>query len=101
MDGSAAHSGCSASLMERKMSAMACEVFNELRLEGKLCDVIIEVNGCQFNAHKNILCSCSHYFRSVLGMLYSGNRGRRHCPVVLWCLRCYSPNVVQGGRCMA
>ncbi|OXB63688.1 hypothetical protein ASZ78_009003 [Callipepla squamata] len=48
--------------MERKMSAMACEVFNELRLEGKLCDVIIDVNGCQFNAHKNILCSCSHYF---------------------------------------
>lgn len=76
MDGSAAHSGCSASLMERKMSAMACEVFNELRLEGKLCDVIIDVNGCQFNAHKNILCSCSHYFRSVLGMVCSGNGDR-------------------------
>ncbi|XP_072212513.1 kelch-like protein 10 [Excalfactoria chinensis] len=65
MDGSAGHGGSSASLMERKMSAMACEVFNELRLEGKLCDVIIEVNGCQFNAHKNVLCSCSHYFRAL------------------------------------
>ncbi|KAI2582980.1 KLHL10 isoform 4, partial [Pan troglodytes] len=28
--------------MERKMSAMACEIFNELRLEGKLCDVVIK-----------------------------------------------------------
>ena len=30
--------------MERKMSAMTCEIFNELRLEGKLCDVVIKVN---------------------------------------------------------
>ncbi|XP_075379472.1 kelch-like protein diablo [Mycteria americana] len=57
--------GYSSSHMERKMSAMACTVFNELRLEGKLCDVIISVDGIEFNAHKNILCSCSHYFRSV------------------------------------
>lgn len=49
--------------MERKMSAMTCEIFNELRLEGKLCDVVIKVNGLEFNAHKNILCSCSSYFR--------------------------------------
>lgn len=49
--------------MERKMSAMTCEIFNELRLEGKLCDVVIKVNGFEFNAHKNILCSCSSYFR--------------------------------------
>lgn len=79
------------------MSAMACEVFNELRLEGKLCDVIIDVNGCQFNAHKNILCSCSHYFRSVLGMLCSGNGDKQRFPVIPWCLRCCSPNLVQGG----
>lgn len=58
---------CSSSHMERKMSAMACTIFNELRLEGKLCDVIISVDGIEFNAHKNILCSCSHYFRSVRG----------------------------------
>ncbi|GAB0199093.1 kelch-like protein 10 [Grus japonensis] len=55
----------SSSHMERKMSAMACTVFNELRLEGKLCDVIISVDGIEFNAHKNILCSCSHYFRAL------------------------------------
>ncbi|NXC41415.1 KLH10 protein, partial [Penelope pileata] len=65
MDNAPAPSGCSSVQMERKMSAMACEIFNELRLEGKLCDVIIDVNGCQFNAHKNILCSCSHYFRAL------------------------------------
>ncbi|XP_075417933.1 kelch-like protein 10 [Tenrec ecaudatus] len=51
--------------MERKMSAMTCEIFNELRLEGKLCDVVIKVNGFEFNAHKNILCSCSSYFRAL------------------------------------
>lgn len=60
--------------MERKMSAMACTVFNELRLEGKLCDVIISVEGIEFNAHKNILCSCSHYFRSVLETRGDGDK---------------------------
>ncbi|XP_030649761.1 kelch-like protein 10 [Chanos chanos] len=47
------------------MSAMACTVFNELRLEGKLCDVVIRVDGVDFNAHKNILCSCSQYFQAL------------------------------------
>lgn len=65
MDDASASAGYSHCHMERKMSAMACTVFNELRLEGKLCDVVIKVNGCEFNAHKNILCSCSSYFRSV------------------------------------
>uniref|UniRef100_A0A8C4XL28 Kelch like family member 10 n=1 Tax=Falco tinnunculus TaxID=100819 RepID=A0A8C4XL28_FALTI len=55
----------SSSHMERKMSAMTCNIFNELRLEGKLCDVIISVDGVEFNAHKNILCSCSQYFRAM------------------------------------
>uniref|UniRef100_A0A674CLL1 Kelch like family member 10 n=1 Tax=Salmo trutta TaxID=8032 RepID=A0A674CLL1_SALTR len=52
-------------IMERKMSAMTCTIFNELRLEGKLCDVVIKVNGIEFNAHKNILCGCSSYFRAL------------------------------------
>ncbi|KAM8972338.1 kelch-like protein 10 [Pelodytes ibericus] len=56
-------SGLHLSNMERQMSATACSIFNELRLEGKLCDVVIKVNGTEFNAHKNILCSCSSYFR--------------------------------------
>ncbi|NXG38730.1 KLH10 protein, partial [Dromaius novaehollandiae] len=65
MDDTSASAGHSPPHMERKMSAMACTVFNELRLEGKLCDVIIKVHGFEFNAHKNILCSCSPYFRAL------------------------------------
>ncbi|XP_071377574.1 kelch-like protein 10 [Centroberyx affinis] len=38
-------------------------VFNELRLEGKLCDAVIRVDGVTFNVHKIILCGCSPYFR--------------------------------------
>ena len=56
------------------MSAMTCNIFNELRLEGKLCDVIISVDGVEFNAHKNILCSCSQYFRSVLETRRDGDK---------------------------
>ncbi|KAM6333863.1 kelch-like protein 10 isoform 2-T2 [Alca torda] len=62
--------------MERKMSAMACAVFNELRLEGKLCDVTISVDGVEFNAHKNILCSCSHYFRALFASNWSSAERR-------------------------
>ncbi|XP_075273516.1 kelch-like protein 10 [Opisthocomus hoazin] len=51
--------------MERNLSPMACAIFNDLRLEGKLCDAIISVDGTEFKAHKNILCSCSHYFRAL------------------------------------
>ncbi|NXX78619.1 KLH10 protein, partial [Urocolius indicus] len=51
--------------MERKMSGIACNIFNELRLEKKFCDVIITVDGVEFSAHKNILCTCSTYFRSL------------------------------------
>ncbi|XP_039372439.1 kelch-like protein 10 isoform X2 [Mauremys reevesii] len=65
MDDTSASAGYAHPHMERKMSAMACTVFNELRLEGKLCDVVIKVNGLEFNAHKNILCSCSSYFRAL------------------------------------
>ncbi|XP_036395898.1 kelch-like protein 10 [Megalops cyprinoides] len=46
----------------QKMSAMDYTIFNELRLEGKLCDVVIEVNSFEFRAHKAILCACSSYF---------------------------------------
>lgn len=42
---------------------MDCEILNELRLEGKLCDVVIKVGDVDFKAHKNILCGCSSYFR--------------------------------------
>ncbi|XP_032826422.1 kelch-like protein 10 [Petromyzon marinus] len=62
--------------MERKMSSLACSVFNELRLEGKLCDAVIRVKDREFNAHKNILCSCSPYFRALFTGSWS-DAGRR------------------------
>ncbi|XP_060116504.1 kelch-like protein 10 isoform X2 [Heteronotia binoei] len=76
MDDASASAGYSHCHMERKMSAMACTVFNELRLEGKLCDVIIKVNGCEFNAHKNILCSCSSYFRALFTSSWNNTEKR-------------------------
>ncbi|XP_059926462.1 kelch-like protein 10 [Gadus macrocephalus] len=51
--------------LERAMSATTCDVFNELRLGGQLCDAVIEAEGRRFNAHKNILCGCSPYFRAL------------------------------------
>ncbi|XP_064496805.1 kelch-like protein 10 [Pseudopipra pipra] len=41
--------------MEREMSEGNWSIANELRLEGKLCDVIIRVDGVQFKVHKLIL----------------------------------------------
>ncbi|KAJ3583100.1 hypothetical protein NHX12_034462, partial [Muraenolepis orangiensis] len=48
---------------ERTMSARTCNIFNKLRLNGELCDLVIEAEGVAFNAHKIILCGCSPYFR--------------------------------------
>ncbi|XP_053821478.1 kelch-like protein 10 isoform X3 [Vidua chalybeata] len=53
----------SSSNMERKMSDRSCSISNELRLEGRFCDVIISVDGVEFKAHKLILSCCSIYFR--------------------------------------
>lgn len=51
--------------MVKKMSALTCTIFNELSLTGQLCDVLITVDGTEFNAHKNLLCGCSSYFQWV------------------------------------
>ncbi|XP_053535153.1 kelch-like protein 10 [Ictalurus punctatus] len=48
--------------MQRKVDGMSCNIINELRLEKKLCDVVIMVDGTEFHVHKNILCGCSPYF---------------------------------------
>ena len=45
------------------MSAITYNIFNELRLQGELCDVVIQVEEVEFKAHKTIMCGCSHYFR--------------------------------------
>ncbi|XP_062331006.1 kelch-like protein 10 [Osmerus eperlanus] len=44
---------------------VAFNIFNELRLEGQLCDVVIKVDAIEFKAHKNILCAFSSYFRAL------------------------------------
>ncbi|XP_072775139.1 kelch-like protein 10 isoform X1 [Taeniopygia guttata] len=51
--------------MQRKMSDRSCSISNELRLEGRFCDVIISVDGVEFKAHKLILSCCSIYFRTL------------------------------------
>ncbi|KAK2858779.1 hypothetical protein Q5P01_003399 [Channa striata] len=45
--------------------AKCTSIFNELRLEGKLCDGIIKVEDVEFQIHKIILCNCSAYFRAL------------------------------------
>ncbi|KAM6400758.1 kelch-like protein 10 [Pluvialis apricaria] len=57
------------------MSAVLCTVFSELCLEEGLCDVVISVGGIEFSAHKNILCSCSQYFRALFSTSWS-NAGK-------------------------
>ncbi|XP_062854645.1 zinc finger and BTB domain-containing protein 34 [Trichomycterus rosablanca] len=44
---------------------------NELRLQGKLCDIIVHIQGRPFQAHKAVLAASSPYFRdhSALGTM--------------------------------
>ncbi|XP_047439537.1 kelch-like protein 10 [Mugil cephalus] len=51
--------------MEKRMKDMTSTALNQLRLERKLCDVVIKVGHAEFDAHKVILCSCSLYFRTL------------------------------------
>uniref|UniRef100_A0A8C4SVF6 BTB domain-containing protein n=1 Tax=Erpetoichthys calabaricus TaxID=27687 RepID=A0A8C4SVF6_ERPCA len=44
---------------------MDYNVLNELRLEESFVDVVLIVNGVEFPAHKNVLCCCSPYFRTL------------------------------------
>ncbi|KAK9526757.1 hypothetical protein VZT92_015440 [Zoarces viviparus] len=44
---------------------MSSSVFNELRLEGTICDAVIKVEDVSFEIHRVILCKCSPYFLSL------------------------------------
>ncbi|XP_075961087.1 kelch-like protein 10 [Anarhichas minor] len=46
-------------------SHMSSSVFNSLRLEGKFCDAVIEVEDVTFEIHMVILCRCSTYFLAL------------------------------------
>ncbi|KAJ8377259.1 hypothetical protein AAFF_G00264870 [Aldrovandia affinis] len=55
-----------AGMMEEQTTAnIDFTVFDRLRREGKMCDVLIAVDGVEFRAHKAILCACSSYFRTL------------------------------------
>ncbi|XP_036435582.1 kelch-like protein 10 [Colossoma macropomum] len=56
---------------EGEMRATALKNFNQLRLDGELCDVLIQVDGVEFNAHKIVLCGCSSYFRRLFSSVWS------------------------------
>ncbi|XP_072010941.1 kelch-like protein 10 [Engystomops pustulosus] len=58
--------------MDHNVNQMDFNVCNELRLDGKLCDVVIKASGVEFLAHKDILCDCSPYFRVLF--TYSGHK---------------------------
>nr|QTM97704.1 KLHL10 [Sinohyriopsis cumingii] len=52
-------------LLEKKFSTQACNILNELRKTGQLCDAIIKVENQEFPIHRAIMSACSPYFRAL------------------------------------
>jgi len=43
----------------------ACNVLNDLRKNGLLCDAVIRVEDGHFTVHRAIMSACSPYFRAL------------------------------------
>ncbi|XP_068453407.1 kelch-like protein 10 [Clinocottus analis] len=57
-------------------------VYNELRLEQKLCDAVIRVDNVTFPVHKIILCNCSTYFKALFTIWSTPDSQDFHIPDV-------------------
>ncbi|XP_041868448.1 kelch-like protein 10 [Melanotaenia boesemani] len=66
--------------MNSKPSHKMSSVFNELRLNGHFCDIIIKVGETEFPAHKLILSNCSPYFRALFTRWSEPDRKVFHIP---------------------
>uniref|UniRef100_UPI00358DFD50 kelch-like protein 10 isoform X1 n=1 Tax=Myxine glutinosa TaxID=7769 RepID=UPI00358DFD50 len=62
--------------MTQEMKEKWWDTMNEQRLEGFLCDAILEVDGVTFNVHKNVMCTFSGYFRTLFAKKYYGEQQR-------------------------
>ena len=49
--------------IKRKHSLQSCNVLNDLRKQGLLCDVVLVVSDGSFPVHRAIMSACSPYFR--------------------------------------
>jgi len=47
------------------VSLKACNVLNDLRKNGQLCDAVIRVEDGHFTVHRAIMSACSPYFRAL------------------------------------
>lgn len=52
--------------IKRKHSLQSCNVLNDLRKQGLLCDVVLVVSDGSFPVHRAIMSACSPYFRFPL-----------------------------------
>ena len=50
---------------EKKISVQACDVLNDLRKNGQLCDAVLKCDDGQFPVHRAIMSACSPYFRAL------------------------------------